>query len=123
MIARLFEHIQAYIFAKADAEERQRRDEEAESINCGASAENLLLVRNTNLSWADIGLVMVKTWKETFRDGLEQIGFVKPRPVNRQRMTYVGDPYKSTKPIRDNIVTQRSTLAQEGEERTTTFYD
>jgi len=124
MMARLFESLQAYIFAKADAESKRRREEEALAINrVGPSAENQRMVRETKLTWMDIGLVVVETWHEKARSRLEKLGIVRPKSQPRMPLMYSGDPDRDTKPIRKNFLTQRSTLAQEGEEKTTTFYD
>lgn len=124
MMARLFESIQAYIFAKADAESKRRREEEALSINrVGPSAENQRLVRETKLTWMDIGLVVVETWHEKARSRLEKLGIVKPKSQPNRPMIYMGDPDNKTKPIRKNFLTQRSTLPRQGEKTTTEFFD
>ena len=125
MWPRLFEHIQAYIFAKADAESKRRREEEALSINrVGPTAENQRLVRETKLTWMDIGLVVVETWHEKARSRLEKLGIVKPKSQPRMPLMYTGDPDNKTKPIRKNFLTQRSTIpSSNAEESTTTYYD
>ena len=120
----LFEHIQAYIFAKADAESKRRREEEALAINrVGPTAENQRMVRETKLTWMDIGLVVVETWHEKARSRLEKLGIVKPKSQPKRPMIYVGDPDNKTKPLRKHFLTQRSTLPSDADESTTTYYD
>jgi hypothetical protein len=124
MMARLFESIQAYIFAKADAETHRRREEEALSINrVGPSAENQRMVRETQLSWVDLGLIVVETWHEKARSRLEKLGIVKPKSQPKRPMIYVGDPDTNTKPIRKNFLTQRSTLPTQGEKSVTEHFN
>ena len=124
MMARLFEHIQAYIFASAEAAAKKRRDEDAHSINrCTPSAENQRMVRETTLTWMDLGLIVVETWHEKVRSSLEKLGIVKPKPQPKRPMIYVGDPDNKTKPLRKHFLTQRSTLPSDADESTTTYYD
>ena len=123
-MARLFEHIQAYIFAQADAAAKKRREEEALSINrIGPSAKNQRMVRETKLTWMDLGLVVVETWHEKARSRLEKLGIVKPKSQSNRPMIYVGDPDNKTKPIRKNFLTQRSTLPGQGEKSITEYFD
>jgi hypothetical protein len=74
------------------------------------------------LNWADVGLRIVTTWKESFREILVKLKLAKPAASKRVPWV-LGDPDKNTKHIRKNFLTQRSSLPGQGEKSTTEFFD
>lgn len=115
---KLREALHARKIRKAEETIEQARVQEKQALN----EMHTIFRDKIVLNWADLGLKMVKNWKESVREVLVWMKLAKPTATRRVPWV-LGDPDKNTKHIRKNFLTQRSSLPGQGEKSTTEFFD